>query len=64
MTPDAARAPGADSLLKPFRLFEDAEDVQLATLGDLVQVGSLGHGRGADGTELVVQVETSGNRPE
>ena len=35
ITPDATRAPGVDSLLKPFRLFEDAEDVQLATLGDL-----------------------------
>jgi hypothetical protein len=44
------------------RLFEEAESVQLAALGNLVQVGCFGHGRGADCTELVVQVKTSGDR--
>src|SRR5262249_59837577 len=43
-------------------LLEEAEYVQLTALRDMIEASGLRHSRSTDGAELVVQVETRGNR--
>ena len=54
--------PDAILIYAPDRfLLVDAERREHAALRDLVKAGGLGHGRRADRTELVAQVEAGGD---